>query len=84
MGWQHNKEATMTTAWEKYKAKQGGVTVFDMFKGERASDDLAAKRMQECSRCDRFIELTKQCKECGCFMNMKTRLTEAKCPLGKW
>lgn len=74
----------MKTAWEQWKEKQGGVTVFDMFKGERASDEVAAKRMDECKKCDRFIEMTKQCKECGCFMTMKTKLTEAKCPLGKW
>jgi hypothetical protein len=25
-----------------------------------------------------------QCKQCGCFMEFKTRLEAAKCPLGKW
>jgi hypothetical protein len=74
----------MTTAWQKWKTKQGDVTIFDILKGERASDDVASRRLNICSDCDRFIHLTKQCKECGCLMSMKTRLAEAKCPLGKW
>ena len=25
-----------------------------------------------------------KCKECGCFMNRKTWLKDASCPIGKW
>jgi len=28
--------------------------------------------------------LSKQCKKCGCFMAIKTKLQAATCPLGKW
>ena len=42
------------------------------------------KRLEICHSCDRLIKLTTQCKECGCFMNAKTALPHAFCPLGKW
>lgn len=51
---------------------------------EYVSDELANSRYDECLGCDRLIQLTKQCKECGCFMQAKTKLAGATCPLGKW
>lgn len=51
---------------------------------EYASDEVANKRFDACLGCDKLIKLTKQCKECGCFMNAKTKLAGATCPLGKW
>jgi len=41
-------------------------------------------RLETCKNCDRFISLTKQCKECGCFMNLKCAVEHAFCPLSKW
>lgn len=46
---------------------------------KRKSDRLAI-----CSECDRLFKPTFTCKECGCFMKVKTGLKIAKCPLGKW
>ena len=42
------------------------------------------ERLKICETCPKFIKLTKTCKECGCFMVLKTKLSEASCPLGKW
>lgn len=42
------------------------------------------ERMDICRSCEHFIKLTSQCKRCGCFMNVKTKLTNASCPEGKW
>ena len=39
-------------------------------------------RYEVCKACERFASL--RCKECGCFMAMKTKLKHASCPLGKW
>lgn len=50
----------------------------------RVSDIVAKERLEICSKCPRFIKTTTQCKECGCFMNMKTKLPNAECPIGKW
>lgn len=62
------------------------VRPWDLFnsKKPKMSDELAQKRMEVCSTCEHLIQLTKQCKKCGCFMPMKTKLEEATCPVGKW
>jgi hypothetical protein len=75
----------MTSAWEKYKEKNG-VTPMDLLnpKSERADENLSNERFSICKACPELIKLTSQCKKCGCFMNLKTTLKIAKCPLGKW
>ena len=49
-----------------------------------ASPELSKERYNICKECDRFISLTTTCKECGCFMIAKTKMTTATCPLDKW
>lgn len=44
----------------------------------------AQQRFAMCQACPRFFKPTGQCKECGCFMRVKTRMPEQVCPLGKW
>jgi hypothetical protein len=41
-------------------------------------------RMEACNSCPELINFTKQCKKCGCFMTLKTKMAHASCPLGKW
>ena len=50
----------------------------------RSEDKLQKERMSICMGCPELIQLTKQCKKCGCIMEFKTRLQNAQCPLGKW
>jgi hypothetical protein len=50
----------------------------------RASEELQSERMETCLGCENLLKLTKQCNKCGCFMELKTRLLDAKCPIGKW
>lgn len=71
--------------WQQYKEKNG-VTPLDMLNPntKRASEDLATQRFDICLSCPELIKVTKQCKQCGCFMAAKTKLESAKCPLGKW
>lgn len=45
---------------------------------------LSAERMNICESCDRYNDITTQCKECGCFMKVKTLMQSAKCPINKW
>lgn len=47
-------------------------------------DDVAKQRLDVCKSCPQLIRSTMQCKECGCFMHLKTRLIGAECPLAKW
>jgi hypothetical protein len=39
-------------------------------------------RLEVCKGCDQWTG--KSCKVCGCFVNLKVRIPEEKCPLGKW
>jgi hypothetical protein len=72
--------------WEEYKAKLGDTRPWDVLnpKTEWVDEDTANARMEICNGCPELIKLTKQCKECGCFMAVKTKLNAATCPIGKW
>jgi hypothetical protein len=41
-------------------------------------------RMAICKECPFFISITQQCTKCGCFMQAKTLLPDAECPVHKW
>lgn len=51
---------------------------------ERVPDHIKKERLDICKACPELIKLTTQCKKCGCFMDAKTGLPHAECPLGKW
>lgn len=71
--------------WQKFKANQGTTRPWDMLKADgKTTDEIAHERYNMCQGCEHFIKLTKQCKKCGCFMNLKTKLAGAECPVGKW
>lgn len=76
---------TEKSKWQQYKEKNG-TTVLDLFNPhtKMASDDIKNSRMDICLSCPEFIKLTTQCKKCGCLMNLKTKLEDSKCPIGKW
>ena len=46
-------------------------------------ENLAAERFATCKKCEQ-LSITSQCKLCGCYMPSKTRVDQAKCPVGKW
>ena len=73
------------SAWEKYKEKNG-VTPLDMLNPntKKVSNEEATERFNICKQCPELINLTSQCKQCGCFMKIKTTYNAAKCPLSKW
>lgn len=50
----------------------------------RVGEVVAAERLAICKECPLFISSTKQCSECKCFMDLKTKLPNAECPLHKW
>ena len=80
------------TAWEDYKKKraqdlQAGAQVrpTDMLdRNNLTGDKTVDARMAICNSCPSLIHITSQCRECGCFMKLKTKLAAAVCPLGKW
>jgi len=42
------------------------------------------QRIEICKNCPSYNSTIFVCKECGCFMPVKTKIPTAKCPLGKW
>lgn len=50
----------------------------------RSEEDLVNSRLEICRSCEFFRARTETCKKCGCFMKLKTKLHNAKCPIGKW
>lgn len=74
--------------WELWKEKNPGdpARPWDMMNPniEKLSEEDAKKRLEICLSCEHLIKVTTQCKKCGCFMNLKTKLPHASCPVGKW
>lgn len=67
--------------WEKRPARP-----WDLLNKEigRVEGEVAENRFEICKACPEYIKSTHQCKECGCIMNLKVKLPNASCPLGKW
>lgn len=74
----------MTSAWQEYRKKLSATPLGLIDRSSYTSEDEAQTRIDVCDGCNSFIHLTKQCKECGCFMPLKTKLKNTKCPLNKW
>ena len=58
----------------------------DMIHGklEFSEKELAANRIVTSERCENFTKVSRQCKLCSCFMDAKTKLLHAGCPVNKW
>ena len=76
------------SAWQIWKdsIKNGEAQGWDAVTGraEEASPEVADARYAICKTCPELINLTKQCKKCGCFMALKTKVNNVTCPIGKW
>lgn len=75
----------MTSRWKEYKEKNGS-TPLDLLnpKTKKAEEEIVNVRLDICRACPELIKITEQCKQCGCFMSIKTKLEISKCPIGKW
>ena len=76
----------MTSKWQEYKEKLGETKPWDIINPntEYVEEAEATRRYDICKACPELIDLTKQCKQCGCVMPLKTKLAKAECPLKKW
>lgn len=48
-----------------------------------ADNEVQQTRYDICNSCASFTSL-KTCRECGCIMPLKIKITDSICPLGKW
>ena len=46
--------------------------------------DISEARFNICKKCEHFIQDKSRCSVCGCFMEFKSKLAAAKCPVSKW
>lgn len=77
--------------WQEWKAKnlakqqEGSVSPLDFVNPDTpmVEDEVQKRRISICEECPEYT-LTRQCKECGCFMPAKTKLLHASCPRGFW
>ena len=61
------------------------VTPIDLLiPGKYTSKAERDERYAICKGCERLWKPTRTCRECGCFMGMKSWIAAATCPLGKW
>lgn len=74
------------SAWQKYKENLGEARPWDFLNPETGyvEENVAAERYNVCLSCPHLLKTTKQCKKCGCFMILKTKLQNAECPIGNW
>lgn len=56
----------------------------ERIKDSLAPEEVATKRIEICIACPELIQVTKTCKQCGCFMAAKTKMKNVECPLKKW
>ena len=74
------------SAWKDWKNNLGETRPWDMINPntEFVEENVAKTRLDICLTCPELIKATKQCKKCGCFMHLKTKLEKAVCPIGNW
>jgi hypothetical protein len=66
--------------------KKGDVVFLDLFnpKQPRSDRELIEHRLNICNGCVKLDKRLMKCRMCGCFMQLKSTLLQASCPLGKW
>lgn len=71
------------------KLAKGAKSLFTIAKNAATGVDqsvpaeVANSRLNICKGCEKFTK-TRQCSECLCFLDFKTKVKQEKCPLGKW
>ncbi len=79
----------MTYSEEEFEANKQAlrdVNFFDLFNPSqpRAESEKQAQRLAICQTCEFFRPTSQTCKKCGCFMQLKVTLDNARCPVHKW
>lgn len=72
-------------------AKNLSKTTFDIVKGFvfdghtlLVPEEVKKARMEICQACIHFNAEEVKCRECGCYLNQKTKFSDAHCPHELW
>ena len=58
--------------------------ISDRFKNVIIHDeDVVNRRWDICKAWPELMD-SNRCKQCGCFMKVKTKISTSRCPIGKW
>jgi hypothetical protein len=80
----HDKHVK-ATAGQMVRGLASSVT--QVLSGGRVTEEIRDERYDTCKGCPHFIEESKRCSECGCFMEAKTWIggdPKTLCPKKKW
>lgn len=74
------------TPWQKYQKGLFKIGPWASLSPETktVSYEIQENRYSTCQTCPEFIKITRQCKKTGSFMDVKIKIEDSKCPLGKW
>jgi len=59
-------------------------SMMQLAKGGFAPNAIASERMSICLNCKFFHKTRRRCLKCGCFMDAKTKIAKAYCPMHYW
>lgn len=71
------------------KLKKGAKSLFNIAKNaakgidQSVPKEVEKERISLCNGCDKLTR-TRQCAECLCFVDAKTKFKQEECPLKKW
>jgi len=71
------------------KLKSGAKSLFNIAKNaakgidQSVPKEVSESRISLCNSCDKLM-ITRQCSECLCFVDAKTKIKQEECPLKKW
>ena len=87
MGAKHTPRAKKVKAGAAKMVSGLARTAGQAIKYGKISEEIREERYNICKACPAFIEDSKRCSECGCFMEAKTWVggdPNQLCPLKKW
>lgn len=58
--------------------------ILALLKATPAPFETASFRLNVCQNCNELNFITRQCQVCACFISLKVRWLEEKCPNHKW
>ena len=64
----------------------GDVEFLDLFdvRQPRTPENEVKRRLEICNECPWLNKRMMKCRQCGCYMKLKSTLQLAKCPIGRW